>query len=261
MSQHTEKGRGWLRDRLRRHLIGRADAITYNGPSCKAYLQQMNAPEQSLFPMPYAADDRTRYAGSIDRDDATRNRFLVVGQLSERKGVLPLLRQVAAFCNRQPQRSIELIFAGSGPLRSDLETFAKPPNMKVVLLGNISADDLATWMQKCGSLIAPTLADEWMLAVNEALHAGLPVIGSIYAQAVTTLVHDDVNGWQYDPLSEGSLDVVLQTYFAAEPDVIAAMRTTAQKSVADRTPMRSASGALDAVRHVLAIRDGAGATR
>lgn len=256
MSEHTEKGRGWMRDRLRRHLIGRADAITYNGPSCKTYLQQMNAPEERLFPMPYAADDRTLYNGPVDRDDgATRNRMLVVGQLSERKGVLPLVEQASHYCRRHPDREIELIFAGSGPLRSELESFATPSNLNVTLLGNVSASDLSDWMKRCGCLVAPTLADEWMLVVNEALQAGLPVLGSVYAQAVTTLVHDDVNGWRYDPLANGSLETTLDKYFAASAETLRSMRMTARESVVDRTPIQAAAGALDAIRSVLGISD------
>jgi hypothetical protein len=33
-------------------------------------------------------------------------------------------------------------------------------------------------MVRSGVMVAPTLADEWMLVVNEALQAGLPVIGA-----------------------------------------------------------------------------------
>lgn len=254
MSEHTEKGRGWLRDRLRRYLIGRADAITYNGPSCKSYLKQMDAPEDRLFPMPYAADDRTLYNGPVDRDDAsTRHRMLVVGQLSERKGVLPLVEHTSAYCRKHSDREIELIFAGSGPLRSELESSVTPANLRITMLGNVSASDLSSWMKKCGCLVAPTLADEWMLVVNEALHAGLPVLGSIYAQAVTTLVHDGENGWRYDPLADGSLDTAFEKYFAASSETIRSMRTTSRESVADRCPAQAAAGALDAVRSVLGI--------
>jgi len=35
--------------------------------------------------------------------------------------------------------------------------------------------------------------------VNEALSSGLPVLGSLYSQAVEELVKNDVNGWLFKP--------------------------------------------------------------
>ena len=114
-------------------------------------------------------------------------------------------------------------------------------------------DDLAVEMIRSGALIAPTLADEWMLVVNEALQAGLPVIGSIYAQAVTALIEDSRNGWKYEPSSESSLFNALDSYFSASSEQIAAMRWTARESVADRTPQWAAAGAVEAIRSVMGI--------
>ena len=53
--------------------------------------------------------------------------------------------------------------------------------------------------RKVGVLVFPTLADEWGLVVNEALAAGVPVLGSLYSQAVEELVRDGENGWTFRP--------------------------------------------------------------
>ncbi|TWU59125.1 Glycosyl transferases group 1 [Rubripirellula tenax] len=252
MSERTEQGRGVLRGMIRKGLIKRADAITYNGPSCHQYLKQIGAPEEQLFPLPYAADDRTLYHGPVGRcDDATRHRLLVVGQLSERKGVLPLVEQVSQYALENRARNIELVFAGNGPLRDEIQSIVGPENLTVSVLGNLTPTELSEEMLRCGAMIAPSLADEWMLVVNESLHAGLPVIGSIHAQAVTTLIRDEVNGWQYDPQVDESLARVLDRYFNASSEAIGKMRIAARESVSDRTPEWAAAGALDAIRHVL----------
>ncbi|TWU56094.1 glycosyltransferase family 4 protein [Rubripirellula reticaptiva] len=252
MSERTEQGRGPLRQMVRRWLIDRADAITFNGPSCKKYLRQVGVPEPKLFPLPYAADDRTQYNGPVERVDATtRPRLLVVGQLSERKGVLPLIQQVAKYAVARKEQMIELVFAGDGPLRSAVEEHDVPANLLIKVLGNISPSDLAHEMKDCGCLIAATLADEWMLVVNEALNAGVPVIGSVHAQAVTTLIQDGVNGWRYDPTIAGDLDKSLDQYFECSAKLISKMRQASRDSVANRTPRWAASGALEAVRYVL----------
>lgn len=252
MSQRTEQGRGVFRRKLRQRLLRSADAVTYNGPSCNDYLNDFGVPQDRMFHLPYAADDRTVYQGPTERDEADcRERMLVVGQLSQRKGVDKLLQQVASYCGANSGRSIEIVFAGDGPLREELETMETPPNLKVNLLGNVPAEELSVWMLRCGVLLAPTLADEWMLVVNEALHAGVPVIGSIHAQAVTTLVQDSVNGWSYDPMEDGSIDRSLDTYFNQSDQTLSEMRVQCRQSVASRSPTWAADGAIRAIKHVL----------
>ncbi|QEG40236.1 glycosyltransferase family 4 protein [Roseimaritima ulvae] len=251
MSQHTERSRGWARRMIRRPLLRSADAVTYNGPSCQSYLRSQGVPEPRLFHLPYAADDRTMYRGPLERDERRVRPLLVsVGQLSERKGLLPLVEQLSRYASRRPQQRIELLLAGEGPLRDAIANVARPANFILEMPGNVPAAKLAERMASRGVAVLPTLADEWLLVVNEAMQAGLPVIGSRYAQAVETLVEQGVNGWRYDPLQPASLDAVLDQYFAADDQQLAAMRDAARKRVASRTPAWAARGAIEAIRYV-----------
>ncbi|EMI56339.1 glycosyltransferase family 4 protein [Rhodopirellula sallentina] len=275
MSEHTEQGRGWLRQRIRKHLIARADAITYNGPSCRNYLLSLGACEEQLFHLPYAADDRNFSDVAVVRDEpSVRRRLLCIGQLSERKGVLPMIEQLSEFCERT-QQSLEVTLVGDGPLRPGVEEIAArhaeagqdspEARLQIHVLGNQPASELPSLMSEHGAVIAPTLADEWLLVVNEAMHAGLPVIGSVYAQAVVTMVRDDENGWQYDPLRrsessvEGdvaaSLQSVLSRYLELDDYEVEAMRANAVTTASAYTPSRSARGALRAIRSVLGMSD------
>jgi len=251
MSEHTERSRGWARRVIRKPLLHRADAVTYNGPSCYRYLRQHGVAEPRLFPLPYAADDRTVYRGPVARDEsAVRGRLITVGQLSERKGVLPLVQQLVRYAGLRPQHAINLTVAGEGPLRDAVATIALPDNLHVELTGNLTPGVLAQHFAQQGAAVLPTLADEWLLVANEALQAGLPLIGSEYAQAVTSLVQPGVNGWRYNPLQPESLHGVLDQYFSKSDSEIAAMRTAARDRVRERTPAWAASGAIDAIRTV-----------
>lgn len=257
MSEHTEKNRGWLRRQLRSRLVRRADGLTYNGPSCKDYLNSLGVSDDRLHHFPYAADDRTVYTGPVARDEeSVRGNLLCVGQLSQRKGVVLMLNQLAKYCRSNPNRQMVVRFAGAGPAKDALAAIEVPSNLQVRFLGNIAPDELAVEMLSSGALIAPTLADEWLLVVNEALQAGLPVIGSIYAQAVTTLVQENGNGWTYDPANESSLHAALNKYYDVPSEQIAAMRPAARKSVVNRTPGWAATGAVSAIRSVMGIGDG-----
>lgn len=263
MSEHTEQGRGWLRRRVRERLVQQADAITYNGISCRNYLIKLGADKRKLFHMPYAADDRNLLADLPTRDEvAVRRRLICIGQLSDRKGVMQLIEQANQFC-RDEGETLEITFVGDGPRRADLEQLAagegtsqsdaRESRLKINVLGNQPAQRLPQLMQEHGAVIAPTLADEWLLVVNEGMHAGLPIIGSIYAQAVTTLVRDDQNGWRYDPLrsdrqpTTASLAQALRKYLAADDQTIAAMRVQARQTIAPYTPAQSAAGAVEAI--------------
>tara|TARA_R110002049_G_scaffold2750_2_gene21715 strand:+ start:590442 stop:591527 length:1086 start_codon:yes stop_codon:yes gene_type:complete len=255
MSEHTEQDRGRLRLGLRKYLVQRADALTYNGPSCKRYLRTLGADEDALYHLPYAADDRTVWRGAIDRDeDESRHRLLCVGQLTERKGVTRLLRQLSEYCRRRPQQRIEILFAGNGPLKSELQQATTPTNLDVQILGNMPPKELSELMLQCGNIITPTLADEWLLVVNEGMQAGMPIIGSIYSQAVDSLVRQGENGWRYDPTDDQSLAITLDKYFTVDADQLASMRIAARQSVTERTPQWASAGAVDAVQAVLKDR-------
>ena len=252
MSQRTEQFRGRTRHWLRKRLVKSADGITYNGPSCQNYLRSLGVDENRLFHLPYAADDRTLYRGPLQRDESNvRRRLIVVGQLSNRKGIVPLIDHVADYLRRHPDRRAELWFAGDGPERDRATSRPIPPNMTLEMLGNVPAGRLGQLMSTCGAMVAPTLADEWMLAVNEGLHAGLPVIGSVHSQAVTTLVRDGHNGWRYEPSDQTKLDRALDAYFSLSDVDLAAMRQRCRDSVAHCSPDWAASGGIDAIASVV----------
>lgn len=256
ITPHTEQPRGWLRRQLRRRLIDIADGITYNGPLCRQYLEDMGASPSKLFHFPYAANDLTTFNGPVQRDeDEARGRLLCVGQLIERKNVVALANQLCDYSAQHPTRRIELSLVGVGPLEQELREIATPPNLDLNLLGYVPPEDLPLLMKSHGAAISATLADEWLITVNESLHAGLPFIGSIYAQAVTTLVEDGINGWRFDPLQPASLTEALDAYFEASPQTIAQMRHNARQSVADKTPQWAAQGLLTALDHVLKMTD------
>lgn len=277
MSEHTERGRGRLRHWLRRRLVRAADAITYNGTSCRRVLENLGADPKKLHPWSYAADDRCFSSHSElppKVEAAVRGRLLCVGQLTQRKGVTRLVEQLRRYCQTHSV-DIRLTLVGDGPQRGDLEQTAAEldstqDRLRLTVLGNQPADALPQLMLDHSLVIAPTLADEWLLVVNEAMHQGMPVIGSIYSQAVTTLIEDGENGWRYDPLADptssksgpspaeaASLEESLRQYFAASDGQLAEMRRRARATVSPLTPQRSATELCAAVKAVVPSRAGA----
>jgi glycosyltransferase involved in cell wall biosynthesis len=98
----------------------------------------------------------------------------------------------------------------------------------------------------------PTLDDEWGLVVNEAFASGLPVLGTIYSQAITELVEDGETGWIYDPREEGAAAAALDRLFSTSSETLFAMRVQARRRIQCVTPRTIAAifhDAIDAVQN------------
>lgn len=251
VSEHTEQGRGATRSLLRRWLIKRADAVTFNGPSCRRYLEQFSASKDKLFHFPYATSDQCVYEGPVARADEPNNKLLCIGQLTHRKGVMDLLLSMRKYCQRLPTRSLELTLIGSGPLYQPLADLSLPDNLSLRLTGHLDYGSMNQEMERAGILVFPTKADEWGLVVNEAMQAGLPVLGSIYAQASTTLIREGENGWLYDPHDKQQLFEKLDQIHRLDADRILPMRSAAQDTVATITSASSAEKAVAMFRALL----------
>ena len=94
-------------------------------------------------------------------------------------------------------------------MRAALEAFQLPPQVTVRFFGNVQYLDLPTYFSACDATVLPCLADTWGLVVNESLAAGVPVLGSLYSQAVQELVEDGCNGWTFYPDDESRICSIL----------------------------------------------------
>ncbi|MEO1618742.1 MAG: glycosyltransferase family 4 protein [Planctomycetota bacterium] len=275
-SERSEAGRGWIRKATRRKLLRDADWVTFNGPSCRKYLLGLGADENRMSPWDYAADPTKPYRGPLQPglDNQVMGidrpiRILTVGQLSERKGVLPAARQLSAWAKRNPELSLEWHLLGSGPLEDDLREFDWASNLSPQFHGHCDPDQIRSAYRESDVLLFPTLTDEWGLVVDEAMHSGLPVIGSIHSQAATTLISAGENGVLYDPECEDpatseSLAVAMNGWYwgETEPAANAARRPrsreehfearqAARHHVRTRTPETSASQLIQAIESAM----------
>ena len=252
-SERSEAGRGPARQWLRRRLLGKANVITSNGPSCTRLLESYGAETEKIFPWNYAADPRKRFTGDVlGRHEPLQMKLLTVGQLSERKGIARAAEQLADWASQNAQVDVRWNLVGSGPLEGEINSMTRPDNLSVVTHGHQSPQQIIEHYRDNDFLLFPTMADEWGLVVDEALHSGLPVLGSVHSQAAQALITNSSNGWTYDPEHPGELLSVLSD---AQPVIDQAynnMAQTARQSVCKRTPSASAEQLVAAISAAVA---------
>jgi len=91
------------------------------------------------------------------------------------------------------------------------------------VLGQVSLEDLPGIYAWGDVLLFPSLDDEWGVVVNEAMAAGLAVVGSRYAGAAVELIQEGDTGWLFDPLEATAFANVLRRIALTPRDVFRRM--------------------------------------
>jgi glycosyltransferase involved in cell wall biosynthesis len=120
----------------------------------------------------------------------------------------------------------------------------------VEFVGNVNYHDLPVWYGRAGILVFPTLADEWGLVVNEALAAGVPVLGSVHSPAVLELIREGVNGWTFVPESAAAIAESLEGVLDRPATQIREMRNAARESIRYLTETAAAARIATRLRDV-----------
>lgn len=240
MADHIESERGIGRRTIRRFVRNRVDFATYNGPSCKRYLEGIGFTQDQLFHFPYCIDVDKTYKGPQRFNDDQHRHLIYTGAISSRKGIVPFIESLVSYLNANPSCNVTLSIAGNGPLQDEVKK-TQSDQLTIKLLGNCDSDEVSAAYQAADICAYPTFGDEWGLVPIEAMASGLPVLGSILAQSVEATVVDNVNGWRFDPREKASMVDAIGQALRATSSELQSMSTAARESVQDLTPQVSAS--------------------
>jgi len=150
-------------------------------------------------------------------DESRAVRFLFVGALIERKGVLQLVQAWTQLAHETD--GAELVIVGDGALRSELEDLVGQKNhSNVSFVGAIPYEQVREHYMQADIFVLPTLEDLFSLVVTEAMAMGLPVITTIYNGA-RELVTEGETGFLCDPLSPHGLEEALRKGLRARGDL------------------------------------------
>ena len=233
MSQHIEQERGFLRRSLRKLICRGVDYFTYNGPSCKRYLDSLGIDDDQQFHFPYCIDDASVYRGERKPSaESSPLRLLYCGSISERKGIVQFAESLSRWCQSNPEQQVELMIAGSGELKEEVASHASD-SLTVNFLGNCDVDQLRNAYGTADISVFPTFADEWGLVPIEAMASGLPVLGSIHAQSVEACCVDSENSWTFDPNSSDQIHDAIERALSCSREQIFEMGQAAKDAVAN----------------------------
>jgi glycosyltransferase involved in cell wall biosynthesis len=164
----------------------------------------------------------------------TASRSVVcVGRLCEQKGQLLLLAAAREMVERG--RDVDLVFAGDGEMRPELERLIDAYGLRsrVRITGWVSASEVRSLLLEARALILPSFAEGLPVVIMEAMALGRPVISTRIA-GIPELVREGQEGWL---VSAGDCQALVDAWtelLAAEPARLQAMGESARQRVAMR---------------------------
>jgi glycosyltransferase involved in cell wall biosynthesis len=235
-------------------------AVTYVGQANREYFRHLGVPERKLFFAPHAVNTAL-FSPNIpqhhERTAALRTKLnlapstlvvLFAGKLSTAKQPQMLLE---AFLQLQPPETA-LLFVGDGNELDSLQARAACwPGLNVRFLPFANQSEMPSRYLLADLFVLPSQGsyETWGLAVNEAMHMGVPCLVSDQVGCQGDLVIGGKTGWVFkagklDQL-RSKLDEALKTLRHERQ----AFRSVAVEQIASYTYEQSTHGLLAALQH------------
>jgi glycosyltransferase involved in cell wall biosynthesis len=244
----------WAKAMLYPPLLRRFDAHLYVGARNREYLMHYGVPAGRLFFSPHCVDV-PRFAAAAMHADAMALReswgapdaagVLFAGKLVERKRPHDLIEALARLAGNG--RHAMAVFAGDGPLRADLQSFARARGVKTLFLGFCNQSQLPAVYAAADLLVLPSAAQEtWGLVVNEAMASGTPCVVSHACGCAPDMVEDRGTGIVYPCGDIGALAAAIDSVLRGRD-----MFRAALPAINDAySPAVTARGIVDATRQL-----------
>jgi len=151
---------------------------------------------------------RARVSTSTGR----RPGFLFVGRFLVLKNLEAFVPAFARYVREGGRWGLKI--AGSGdPDTVQRLRAAAADTPEIEFLGHLQFDELISLYVSEGALVLPSYSENWGLVVNEAMHAGMPIVISETCGCAPELLDEGGNGFALDPHDEDSM---LRALFSME---------------------------------------------
>ena len=257
MWHHPQTGFHRATRPLTHHIYRSAEAIVAYGEHVKRFLSDTSGVDPGKIYVAGQAVEPERFT-SVQRSTGGSAEVLFVGQFEERKGIGSLLK---AFAD-QPELPAQLRLIGNGSLEPDVARQAAR-DRRVEMVGFVGQEDLPAELARSRCLVLPSITTEldrepWGLVINEAMHAGVPVVTTdAVGAAAGGLVEDGRNGFVVPEGNASSLADAIRR-LAADPGLATRLGDQARRDVERFSHSAMADAFESAVEHAVAVRRGRG---
>ena len=160
-------------------------------------------------------------------------RLVCVGRLCAQKGQLVLIE--AAHRLTEQGIDFELVLAGDGPLRAEIEASIRRHELqdRVRITGWISAAEVREQILAARVLVLPSFAEGLPIVIMEAMALQRPVI-STFVAGIPELVQPGEHGWLVPAGDVEALEHAIKACLDAGTEMLARMGEAAHKRVIER---------------------------
>ena len=245
---------------LLRFLYRQFAATTYVGVANRDYFRALGVPDHRLFFAPHSvdhshfdpADSGTQQTAAAIRAElglTGRRVVLFAGKFHDGKQPVALLQ---AFLDVSTARDA-LVFVGDGADRPQLEALARTrPDALVRFLPFTNQSEMPARYLLADIFALPSRGhyETWGLAVNEAMHLGVPCLVSDLVGCQQDLVHPGETGWVFPAGDLSALSTTLRAAMATPPEEMIRLRRNGAAIIQGYTYEKTAAGLLQALASV-----------
>jgi glycosyltransferase involved in cell wall biosynthesis len=248
---------------LRRLLFAQCAAFLAVGAANRAFFTRFGVPERRIFHAPHSVDhtlfdpahpghqsDAAALRRELQLGPATRV-VLFAGKFVPDKQPRELLE---AFLALAPGDAA-LVFVGDGPEKPALlakAAGAAPGRVHFLPFANQTEMPARHLLADVFALPSRGLYETWGLAVNEAMHLGVPALVSHRVGCQLDLVAPGVTGWVFPADEPGALRAALHQALSdvGTPEIRARFRAAVLARIGEYTFAQTTAGLLSALRSV-----------
>lgn len=236
-------------------LFHLADQVVVPSSASRDVILSLGIPGERITLTPFCVDNEwwiqqssrvdraaTRAAWGVSPNDSV---ILFCAKLQPWKRPADILR---AFAKADLSNAF-LVFAGEGPLRSQLESEASALGVtsRVRFLGFINQSQLPAVYASADVMVLPSAYEPFAVVVNEAMCCGCPVIASDHVGAARDLVAPVAPQFAYSCGDSDALAAILRGAFSV-PTQLQSVARAVRELIQSWSPDQNIAATVDAVR-------------